>query len=311
MKLYKTKIAILMLLMYVTPCIIGISFSQKINEKTINVWDAGNKSVLNLSVNDYLVGVVAAEMPVEFESEALKAQAVAARTYLINKVQCENSESCNICTDPAHCQAYKSPKELKMQWGKDYYKNYKKIFRAVLDTNNKIIVYDNQPISAVFHSTSSGKTENSEDVWSKPLPYLKSVESSYDINSPKYYSQAVFTLDEFKKTLYKSGDINFDDKIIGKITYTSGGSVENIEIGDKTFKGTEMRNLFALNSANFSIDIRSNEVCFNVKGYGHGVGLSQYGANFMAQAGNSYIKILKKYYTGVDIVNTDYAYIAE
>ncbi len=311
MKFFKTKIAILILLMYITPCIIGISFSQKISEKTINVWDAKNKIILNISVNDYLIGVVAAEMPVEFESEALKAQAVAARTYLINKVKCENNESCDICTDPAHCQAYKSPNELKKQWGKDYHKNYKKIYNAVFDTKNRIIVYENQPISAVFHSTSSGKTENSEDVWSKSLPYLKSVESSYDINSPKYNSQAVFTLDEFRKILCMSNDIDFDDKIIGKITYTDGGSVEHIEIGSKTFKGTEIRNLFDLNSANFSVDIRGDEVCFNVKGYGHGVGLSQYGANFMAQAGNNYVEILKKYYTGVDIVNTDYAYITE
>ncbi len=310
MKFYKSKIAILILLMYITPCVIGIFFTNTVNENKINVWDVKNKTVLNLRVNDYLIGVVAAEMPVEFELEALKAQAVAARTYLINKAGCESNMSCDICTDSAHCQAYKSPQELKKQWGKNYYKYYKKVYNAVFGTNNKIIVYNNQPISAVFHSTSSGKTENSGDVWNKQLPYLKSVDSNQDVNSPKYNSQATFTFDKFKDILLKNRKINFENKIIGEITYTDGGSVKTIEIGDTSFKGTEIRNLFELNSANFTLDIYNDKVCFNVKGYGHGVGMSQYGANYMAGTGNDYVDILKKYYTDTDIVNTDYAYIS-
>lgn len=311
MKFFKTKIAILILLMYITPCIIGISFSHKIGEKKINVWDINNKSVIQLNVNDYLIGVVAAEMPVEFETEALKAQAVAARTYLINKGRCEKNENCDICTDPGHCQAYKSPTQLKKQWGSNYYKYYKKVYNAVYSTNNKIIVYNNQPISAVFHSTSSGRTENSDDVWSKQLPYLKSVDSNLDVMSPKYNSQKIFTLENFQNILSDKKGVNFIDKLIGDITYTTGGSVKTIEIGDKTLKGTEIRSLFDLNSANFSVEINNDNVYFNVKGYGHGVGMSQYGANFMAQNGDDYIKILKKYYTDTDIVNTDYAYIAK
>ena len=308
MKFIKIKIAILMIVLFVLSCLIGIIFKKNFTEKYIKIYDVSKDEIIEISVNDYLIGVVAAEMPSEFEIEALKSQAVAARTYLINKGKCQLYNGSDICTDSTHCQAYKSYENLKKQWGNDFRKNYKKIASAVYETKDEIMVYENQPISAVFHSTSSGRTENSEDVWSKTVPYLRSVESSDDINSPKYLSEVKISIKEFKNKLSEKYKIDFSDTLIGDITRTEGGSVDYILIGNTSFRGTEIRSIFSLNSANFTIDVKNDDVIFTVYGYGHGVGMSQYGANFMAKSGYNYVEILKKYYSGIDITSTDYEY---
>ncbi|MBQ7901168.1 MAG: stage II sporulation protein D, partial [Clostridia bacterium] len=240
MKFIKTKIAILMLISYIIPCVAGLIFTQNNIERTIKIYDVQNSSVIEMSVNEYLVGVVAAEMPADFEPEALKAQSVAARTYLVHKGSCSNHPECSICTDPAHCQAYKSNTQLKQQWGNDYYKYYLKIANAVNATRDEIIVYRNQPISAVFHSTSSGRTENSEDVWSEAVPYLKSTDSSVDEQSPKFSSENTVSVEEFKNTiLSENAEATFESDIIGEITRTQGGSVDTIVIGGIAFRGTQ------------------------------------------------------------------------
>ena len=310
MKFYKFKIAFLFLfLMFVPVITVNLYPHHKAETERgniITVFDCELNACIDISEFEYLTGVVCAEMPAQFHTEALKAQAVAARTYFWQKGQCSKHPDAHICTDSSHCQAYKSCEKLKNQWGNDYEKYYNKIAQAVKDTGNEIIVYKGEPISAVFHSTSSGKTENSSDVWGGDKPYLKSVESTEDELSPKYSSSVTVSLDEFKDKIKSAqNNVDFGKELLSDIRFTEGGAVEKIKIGGVDFKGVQIRTLFSLASANFDIDIIGDDVVFDVRGYGHGVGMSQYGANFMAEKGKGYKDILKKYYTDVDIVSAD------
>ncbi len=305
MNFFKTKISFLIIASMLLPIIVAYIMpnSEKPHSDKIAVFDCDSGKIVIMDEEDYIVGVVAAEMPADFESEALKAQALAARTYLKGKSGCAAHPGADICTSSAHCQAYKSTEKLKEQWGSAFGEKFKKISDAVAATSGKIITYDGKPISAVFHSTSSGNTENSEDVWEKPVPYLKSVSSNFDSDSPKYESEKRYSWDEFQKII-KSADEKVDfDLGIGGLETSRGGAIKKISVGGVDFKGTKIRELFALNSANFSIDIIDGEVIFTVHGYGHGVGMSQYGANFMAKSGKKFDEIIKHYYTGVKIAN--------
>lgn len=306
MKFFKSKVAILSLFIYSLPYICGLLFINISSDNEIAVYDVQNSQLITMMIDDYITGVVAAEMPAEFEMEALKAQSVAARTYLIKKEKCDKYTICDICTDSSHCQAYKSKEELKKQWGSKFSKYYSKISKAVNETKGQIITYDNQPISAVFHSTSSGRTENSEDVWSSALPYLRSTESEEDVYSPKFLSEKSITRGEFVDiVLAEDSSVNFDSQATGAVTHTEGGSIDTIVIGDKIFKGTKVREMFDLNSSNFEISENGDNITFTVYGYGHGVGMSQYGADFLAKNGYNYIDIIHKYYHNVDIVDRD------
>ena len=306
MNFFKTKVAILSLILYIAPIVCGIIFIDTKQRDTINVYDISKSRLVVMETDEYITGVVAAEMPAEFEFEALKAQSVAARTYLIKKGFCDAYDDCNICTDSSHCQAYKSVEELKSIWCDDFKKYYNKISKAVSETKGEILTYNNEPISAVFHSTSSGKTENSEDVWQSALPYLRSTDSIYDTESPKYYSSKTIPLSEFIDNILSSdASVDFSCVIIGDITRTAGGSVDKITIGNRVFDGTEIRKLFDLNSANFEIQQTDDNITFNVFGYGHGVGMSQYGANYMAKKGYNYHDILHKYYQDIEIAAYD------
>ncbi|MBR5219050.1 MAG: stage II sporulation protein D [Clostridia bacterium] len=256
-------------------------------------------SVREVDVEEYLYGVLAGEMPASFHKEALKAQAVAARTYIVNKKQNGETDDvhpdADICTDSTHCKAWLSEEEIQSRMGADWEKTYgKKMHSAISETAGEIMVYDNEPIVAVFHSTGSGKTENSEDVWGGNLPYLRSVESPGDMTSPKFESEVTVTKSAFESTLGVTADI-------GEVTHSQGGAVKSIVIGGKKWSGGEIRSLFGLNSSNFEIQQTDGEFVFHVKGNGHGVGMSQYGANAMAEEGASYDQILKTYYTGVEI----------
>lgn len=277
------------------------------NEKMITVYFHNEGEIKEVPMEEYLMGVVPAEMPLSFHEEALKAQAIAARTYIINREKSESSDhkGASVCTDFNHCKAYITEEEAKEKWGDDWNNTYKeKIKKAVYDTKGMVITYDDEPISAVFHSTSSGKTENSEDVWQTKLPYLRSVESEGEENSPRYTSSVSFSFDEFKnivKTKNKEASFGTNPKNwMDNITYNESGSVKTIRIGGIEFKGTEVRNMFSLRSTNFDISVNDN-ITFNVTGNGHGVGMSQYGANYAANNGYNYEKILKKYYQGVEI----------
>ena len=285
---------------------------------TVKVYITEEDKVVEMNFNEYLKGVLAAEMPASFHIEALKAQAVAARTYTYHKkhdmeksgVAIPEHKGADVCTNPAHCKAWISKDKAMDKWGILSAKNYwNKISSAVDSTANVIMTYENEPIDAVFHSTSSGKTENSEDVWFAAVPYLRSVESMGEEASPKFTSTAQISVDEFKDKLKNARpEIQFPqdmDHIIETVEHTEGGSVKRIRIGGCDFKGTEIRSIFGLNSSNFTIEMQDNHVIFHVKGNGHGVGMSQYGANYLAQQGLNYEEILKHYYQGIEVITLE------
>lgn len=275
---------------------------------TVNVYNCDENIVQKLDLEEYVIGVVAAEMPGDFHTEALKAQALAARTYTLVRMKefggkgCSIHEGADVCTDSTHCQAYKDPKKLG--------KSYKKIAEAVMSTKGEIIIYEKQLIDAVFHSTSGGKTENSEDVWSNKIPYLRSVVSEYEENSPKLASKENIGVDDFIAGL-KSLD---NDLIVNKknianeieiLSRSEGGKITKIRIGNKIFTGKEIREKFGLNSSNFTVAVKGKDMSFIVIGYGHGIGMSQYGANGMAQNGYDYRSIIRHYYLGVEIASIE------
>ena len=270
----------------------------------------GEDKIEEFPLEEYLLGVVAAEMPGSFPDEALKAQAIAARTHIVSRVLAgESNDSAHkgaaVCTDPAHCKAWTDFEALKKEWEKAGENYGEKIENAVRSTSGEIILYDGKPISAVYYSMSSGNTENASDVWGGDVPYLKSVNSSFDENAPNFNSAASFTTDEFKRVILKeNSEANLGENPelwIGEIKTSQGGGVLEIEIGGKYFKGTRIRTLFSLRSHNFTIAVADGIVTFNVKGYGHGVGMSQWGCNFLAKEGKNCYDILKYYYSGVEI----------
>jgi stage II sporulation protein D len=281
---------------------------------TIKVYFHEQDKVEDIDFEEYLKGVVAAEMPASFGMEALKAQAVAARTYTLLKVLkpqesiVAQHKGAYICTNFAHCQAWTDKGQLKDTWGTiNFNENYKKISKAVEETNGLIITYNNEVIDPLFHSTSGGKTENSEEVFSAKLPYLRSIISQGEEASPKFASKAIISFNEFKEKLKElSPNIKIEKKDVKSIKvleYSEGGRVKKIQIGNKIFSGKEIRSVFSLNSSNFNIKLEKNNIIFNTVGYGHGVGMSQFGANYLAKEGNNFEYILKYYYQGVQIIN--------
>ena len=279
------------------------------SEKIVSVYIAQEDKVTDMKESQYLKEVVSAEMPAGFEFEALKAQAVAARSYLVSRQNAykisgppEEHKGADICTDPTHCKAWISEEKRRESWGADADKNWDKISKAVEETNGEVITYNGEVISAVFHSTSSGKTESSKDVWGGERPYLVSVESYGDTLSPKYKSEKEISLGEFKKIAEENIDgVDFSKGIIGNIARSDAGGILTIEVGGVKVKGTVLRKIYDLRSTNIEITIDGDRVNFDVKGFGHGVGMSQYGANYLASQGKDYKEILKAYYTGVEI----------
>ncbi len=263
--------------------------------------------VCEMNKSQYLKEVVAAEMPASFEPEALKAQAVAARSYLESRRAVSTKDSVHkggeICTDSTHCKAWVSEAKRRESWGNGAETNWEKISCAVEETADEVMVFEDEVISAVFHSTSSGMTESSKDVWGGDRPYLVSVESPGDKLSPKYKSERILTLSEFKEIASQNIEgVDFTKGLISDIKRSEAGGILTAKIGGKDVKGTQIRSMFSLRSTNAEITITDNEVKFDVSGYGHGVGMSQYGANYFAVEGKNYEEILKTYYQGVEIV---------
>ena len=277
--------------------------------KTISVYIKAEDKVCDMDMSQYLKEAVAAEMPAEFEPEALKAQAVAARTYLVNRIKADNPDAkkehngAQICTDSTHCKAWMSEADRKNAWEKDKADAYwKKISDAVESTSGIIITYNNAPISAVFHSTSSGFTENAKDVWGGDVPYLVSVESKGDEASPKFHSELVLSVEDFKKKAEENIDgVNWDSGLFSDIERSGAGGIKTIKLGGVEIKGSKLRSIYGLRSANIDIYEENENVYMEVTGFGHGVGMSQYGANYLASQGMKYEDILKTYYTGVEV----------
>lgn len=277
----------------------------------IRVYHHDTGEVTEEAMDDYLTCVTAAEMPALFETEALKSQAVAARTYAVTRCTTARQtpdpdgahKGADVCTDYNCCQAYIAKADALAKWGADGEKNWQKIAAAVAATSGEIVTYEDQPIRAVFHSSSSGKTENSRDVWGGDFPYLVSVDSPGEEACPYHTSTVSVPVDEWKAKLSAAAEgIAFDDAdLFGDFVRSPAGGVLTVTMGDHVFKGTDIRTIFGLRSANFDAAWQDGNIVFYVIGNGHGVGMSQYGANAMAKQGADYKAILTHYYTGTAV----------
>lgn len=266
------------------------------------------EEVLEMDLGTYLVGVVRAEMPASFEIEALKAQAVAARTYTLYKLLSggNHGETADICTDHTCCQAYINEDRARANWGEDAAANEAKVEAAVKETDGQAALYGGVPILAVFHSSSAGLTRAAGEVWLNDLPYLQAVSSPEPGDRiPNYYSRVEFSEGELREKLLASfpeADLSggmagwFGDAVTD-----SAGSVATVGLGGVEVKGAQVRAALGLRSACFTWEVRDGKMVFFVTGYGHGVGLSQYGANQMAAEGADYREIVTHYYTGVSV----------
>ena len=274
---------------------IKVKYRKKIDFLVKVKYDNGD--IKSIPFEEYIVGVVAAEMPAEFEDNALKAQAVASRSYVLKKIEKNINNNYDILASIMD-QVYMSDDKLKDKWKDNYEKYYKKIKSAVDNTKGEYLTYKGNIVEAFFFSTSSGKTENSEDVFVSNLPYLRSVESPWDSASPVFKNTQNFTLKEF----YTNLGLNYNEvPNIEIIEKSDTGHIKKIKVDNTIFKGTDFRKLLNLKSTYFDINIENKKVIINTLGNGHGVGMSQYGANFMAHDGYNYKDILKHYYKDVEI----------
>lgn len=282
----------------------------------VKLYHRSEDRVEEIDLEEYVMGVVASEVPANFEEEALKAQAVAARTFYMSKRNNPNKEEkekgAEIC-DTTHCQVYMSKDERISKWSKsEAESNWEKIQKAVLDTKGQVLTYDGSVLEyPQFFATSSGKTEDAKDVFSMDVPYLKSEDSKGEEIAPKYKTSTQIPINDFINKInskYKGVNANKSNlsSLIKILSFTEAGSVKEIKIGNEIVKGTEFRTLFNLNSTNFTLDFQQDSVEVNCKGYGHGVGMSQWGANAMAKSGSKYDEILKHYYSGVEIQEINY-----
>ena len=274
---------------------------------TIKLLHADTNEVEEVALDTYLCNVVSAEMPVDFEKEALKAQAIVARTYTIYKINNKKHDNADICDDSTCCQAWISKEDRLARWADNKEEKWAKIEECVNETKGKIITYNNQPINAFFHSNSGGKTELPVDVWGggTNMPYLQVVETSGEDGYTQYNSEVELTNEEVLeklKTKYSDIQIDFNNEEDIKILeYTTSGRVKTIKFGNYEISGTEARSIFGLRATNFQITKTEGKVKFTVVGYGHGVGMSQTGADSMAKNGSTAEDIIKHFYVGVEI----------
>jgi stage II sporulation protein D len=264
-----------------------------------------------MRLDEYLVGVVAGEMPESFEMEALRAQAVAARTmvrYRMTVSPTPHHSVADVCADPGCCMAYYAVERPLSRDGDGYAENMGKIQSAVRSTDGVCVTFGGEPILAVFHSSSAGRTEDSASVWGGALPYLVSVDSpDTPANNPKYTAVIAITPEDFQNAVssaYPGAELTGDAaRWITDITYTPGGRIAALTIGGARVPGTHLRSMFGLASTAVEVSATGDSVVFVTKGCGHGVGMSQYGANSMAVAGASFGDILRAYYTGAALTD--------
>ena len=261
-------------------------------------------TVEKLDLDTYIIRVVLREMPAEFEEEALKAQAVVARTYALRRFETGGKHAnAAVCTDSACCQGY-CTEEAFIKAGESKV-GLNKVVRAVRATTGKVITYNSELAEATYFSCSGGKTEDAQAVWGSDIPYLQSVESSGEEGATHYTDTISMSTKQFANLI--GGPLEgIAASWIGQITYTDGNGVDTIQIGNRTYKGTEVRALLGLRSTAFAITIVGDTVIITTKGFGHRVGMSQYGADAMAVQGSSYQEILAHYYKGIEL--TDYVY---
>ncbi len=275
------------------------------NENTISVFMTESSETLKMDMRDYIIGVVAAEVPASYETEAIKAQALVALTYAeYRKKHPDKSISADISDDSSKHQGYMTDDDMKEKWG-DAYQSYRtKIEDTVDSVMGSVILYDNEPIMAAYHAISCGKTESAENMWGEDIPYLQSVDSEWDIYSSRYTSEVRLTSEDLRKIMKTFEKADFDspeEEWIEIKKRTDNGTVLEAIICGIDLTGIETRELFALRSPVFDATFEDGEFIFTVSGYGHGVGMSQNGANCMAKEGKTAEEIIKHYYKGVTI----------
>ncbi|MBM6829161.1 stage II sporulation protein D [Anaerotignum lactatifermentans] len=260
---------------------------------------AGQKAPSELEA--YVLGVVSAEMPASFPLEALKAQAVAARTYELRKMEEAGSEE--VLYDIG--QAYCTEEERRQKWGGNYETYLAKMEEAVGQTAGEIMVYEEEPILAVFHAQSGGRTEDSENVWVQEIPYLRGVDSEGDEEAPGFETEARFSAEEVWRKLSQYGELGVSaaELDFSHAERSKAGYIQTIQAGNLALEGQQIRNALGLRSTNFTVKRQGDEFVFTTKGYGHGAGMSQYGAKALAEEGRDYHEILLHYYTGVSFEN--------
>ncbi|MDQ0113622.1 stage II sporulation protein D [Paenibacillus harenae] len=280
--------------------------SSELDGLIVHVYLTKEKRIENVPLETYVRGVVAAEMPIDFELEALKAQAIAARTYIVRRLMQGEESDASVhgadVTDTIQHQVYTPLAKLEGQWTKAQRKaNMAKLGKAIDETRGLVVTYEGEPIEAVFFSTSNGYTENSEDYWKQQIPYLRSVESPWDkAISPKYKETVSLKLSEFHKKLgvKRKGFAKSSLRIIER---TEGNRISKIRIGDKVFTGREVREKLELASSQFTWSVKGDYITITTYGYGHGVGMSQWGANGMAKEGAGAASILAHYYSSTAV----------
>lgn len=298
------KIIYVILLIIIIPYIVislfiyddEIKFNYTTNMK-VRVKRNATGKIDEIPLEEYVSGVLAGEMPAEFSLEALKAQAVAARTYVMKRLSTNKKNEYDVI-DTVQNQVYLDETQQKQNWGNRYTELSNKVKQAVIETNSEYLVYNGKIIDALFFSTSIGVTENSEDIFPNEIPYLRSVSSTWDSVSPLYDKEYYFTLKKFYDLL----GLEYKDKVtVEIISKTNTGRIKKIKINDKTFTGWELCNKLGLKSNYYTITQNNNSIKVVARGYGHGVGMSQYGAEGMSRAGYTYDQILYHYYQGTKI----------
>ena len=284
--------------------LVGIGGIEASVEPRIGVFNG--KEVMPMTLRDYLIGVTAAEMPASYGIEALKAQAVAARTFTLKhmsgELRCKSGHT--VCTDHTCCQAYIGVERMRANWGESFDIYYNKIASAVDATEDLVITSGGKLVTALYHSSSGGKTENSEAVFAVALPYLVSVESDGEEDSPEYSSTVRFSKEEFMERInaaFPDAGMTEPSSDVDIWQRTDSGRVSLVRLGGTVVSGQQLRNALSLKSTNIEFDIEDDTVEICCLGFGHGVGMSQCGANAMAKEGASFEEILKHYYTGVEI----------
>lgn len=287
---------------------------EKTADDSFPVLDITSGKVIEMPIKDYLVGAVMAEMPAAYETEALKAQAVAAYTYALRRIRLEKENpdpelmGAYISNDSSRFQAFFTPEQGKAFYGSSYDEYRQKIESAVEAVYPEALFYENEPIAAAFHSVSCGKTENSADVWEVSFPYLVSVESEWDCDAPTFYSEAEFTLDEISAA-FPDADLDGEkSSLISIDALTEGGYVKRASVGGMTENGSDIRTALGLKSSAFTVSYneKTEKYVFSVKGSGHGVGMSQYGANCLAKENKTYREILNYYYPNTQLSSQSY-----
>lgn len=287
--------------------------TASVNLEPFKVLNVSTNQVLTVDAKDYVIGAVMAEMPVSYHEEALKAQAVSALTYAVRQKQNQAAgtlpelNGADFSNDSAKYQAYFTPEQAKSFFGDAYDESYKKVYSAVDAVFGKVMEYNGEPIAAAYHSISGGITESAETVWGEEISYLQPEVSMEDMNSPDYEYSVNLTSADMKTSLlnYKS-DLTLSENPAEWICvngHSYSGTVTDMTVGGVSITGAEFRTALGLRSANFTVSYENDTFTITTKGYGHGVGMSQYGANAMALAGKNYEDILNHYYSDIEIVD--------